>query len=120
MSTPPLSTPSPTDRLFACLAGAVSGFAALAVAELVAVAVRPEAGPVTAVGDSTIDLTPAPVKEWAIRTFGESDKTVLQIGIVVVLAVVAVLLGRWELWRRGAGAAGLMAFGVVGAVAAAT
>ncbi|MFG2331123.1 molybdopterin-dependent oxidoreductase [Streptomyces sp. NPDC048604] len=125
MSTPPQlpapspsARPTPTDRLFACLAGAVAGFAALGVAELVAAAVRPVAGPVTAVGGSVIDLTPAAVKEWAIRTFGESDKTVLQIGIVVVLAVVAVLLGRCELWRRGAGVAGMLAFGVLGAAAA--
>ncbi|XCW06875.1 molybdopterin-dependent oxidoreductase [Streptomyces sp. HUAS MG47] len=96
----------------------MAGFAALGVAELAAAAVRPEAGPVTAVGGAVIDLTPAPVKEWAIRTFGESDKTVLQIGIVLVLAVVALLLGRWELGRRGAGAAGMLVFGAVGATAA--
>ncbi|WOX20235.1 molybdopterin-dependent oxidoreductase [Streptomyces sp. HUAS YS2] len=123
MSSPPplpADPPTPTARLLASVAGVVAGYAALAVAELVAAAVRPEAGPVTAVGGSAIDLTPAPLKEWAIRTFGESDKTVLQLGILVVLAVVAVLLGQWELWRRGAGAAGLLAFGVIGAVAAAT
>ncbi|MGW0564590.1 molybdopterin-binding oxidoreductase, partial [Streptomyces sp. NPDC003016] len=51
--------------------GLLSGFAALAVAELVSAAVRPEAGPVTAVGGAAIDRTPAPVKDWAIRNFGE-------------------------------------------------
>lgn len=50
--------------------GLLAGFAALAVAELVSAAVRPQAGPLTAVGGATIDRTPTPVKDWAIRHFG--------------------------------------------------
>ncbi|BCK71182.1 hypothetical protein Srufu_051350 [Streptomyces libani subsp. rufus] len=49
------------------VSGLVAGYAALAVAELAAVAVRPEASPVTAVGGAAIDPTPAGVKDWAIR-----------------------------------------------------
>lgn len=42
----------------AALGGVIAGFCALAVAELVAALVRPEAGPVTAVGGAVIDRTP--------------------------------------------------------------
>ncbi|MFH8254085.1 sulfite oxidase [Streptomyces roseolus] len=100
------------------LAGLVAGFCALAVAELTAGLVRPEAGPVTVVGGAAIDRTPAPVKDFAIRTFGESDKTVLQLGILAVLALVAMGLGMVALRHRRTGAVGVLLFGLVGAGAA--
>ncbi|MFJ5707951.1 molybdopterin-dependent oxidoreductase [Streptomyces sp. NPDC093105] len=99
-------------------AGLVAGFSALAVAELTAGLVRPEAGPVTVVGGAVIDRTPAPVKDFAIRTFGESDKTILQLGILAVLALVAMGLGVAALRHRTGGAAGILVFGLVGAGAA--
>ncbi|MFD6435860.1 sulfite oxidase [Streptomyces venezuelae] len=100
------------------LSGALAGFAALAVAELLSAAVRPEAGPVVAVGGAAIDRTPASVKDWAIREFGTDDKLVLQSGIVAVLALLAVSLGLLALRHRRIGAAGVLLFGVVGALAA--
>ncbi|MFH7599717.1 molybdopterin-dependent oxidoreductase [Streptomyces racemochromogenes] len=99
-------------------AGLLAAFTALAVAELVAGAVRPAAGPVTVVGGAVIDRTPAGVKDFAIRTFGENDKTVLQLGILAVLALLAVALGVFSLSHRRAGAAGVLLFGIVGAAAA--
>ncbi len=99
-------------------AGVLAAFAALAVAELVAGLVRPAAGPVTVVGGAVIDRTPAAVKDFAIRTFGENDKAVLRLGILAVLAVVALGLGVLALSHRRAGAAGVLLFGVVGAAAA--
>ncbi|MEU6347065.1 molybdopterin-dependent oxidoreductase [Streptomyces sp. NPDC046977] len=102
--------------------GSVSGLlaagAALAVAELAAGALRPEAGPVVAVGGAAIDRTPAAVKDWAIRSFGTNDKLVLQLGILAVLGLLAVALGLVALWFRRAGAAGVLGFGVLGAAAA--
>ncbi|MEW2635320.1 molybdopterin-dependent oxidoreductase [Streptomyces sp. NPDC048389] len=100
------------------LAGLLAAFTALAVAELVAGLVRPAAGPVTVVGGVVIDRTPAAVKDFAIRTFGENDKTVLQLGILVILALIAVALGILALSHRRAGAAGVLLFGIVGAAAA--
>lgn len=100
------------------LAGLLAAFTALAVAELVAGLVRPAAGPVTVVGGALIDRTPAAVKDFAIRTFGENDKAVLRLGILAVLAVIAVGLGVLALSHRRAGAAGVLLFGVVGSVAA--
>ncbi len=102
------------------VAGVVSGYAAIAVAELVSTAVRPQAGPVVAVGGAAIDRTPAAVKDWAVRNFGTNDKFVLQLGILAVLTLFAAALGMTALRFRRAGAAGVLVFGAVGALAAAT
>ncbi|MFE6130191.1 molybdopterin-binding oxidoreductase, partial [Streptomyces sp. NPDC056437] len=99
----------------AAVSGLLSGCAALAVAELVSAAVRPEAGPVTAVGGAAIDRTPAGVKDWAIRSFGTNDKLVLQLGILATLAAFALVLGLVALRFRRVGSAGVLLFGVVGA-----
>ncbi|QES47741.1 molybdopterin-binding oxidoreductase [Streptomyces venezuelae] len=100
------------------LAGLLAAFTALAVAELVAGLVRPAAGPVTVVGGAVIDRTPAAVKDFAIRTFGENDKTVLQLGILAILALIAVGLGILALSHRRVGATGVLLFGIVGSAAA--
>ncbi|MEV8565331.1 molybdopterin-dependent oxidoreductase [Streptomyces sp. NPDC051322] len=100
------------------LAGLLAGYAALAVAELVSAAVRPEAGPVIAVGGAAIDRTPPAFKDYAIRHFGTHDKLVLQLGILAVLTVLAIVLGLLSLRHRKAGALGVLLFGVVGGVAA--
>ncbi|MGW5328017.1 sulfite oxidase [Streptomyces sp. NPDC004014] len=100
------------------LSGALAGFAALAVAELVAAGLRPQSSPVIAVGGASIDATPAPVKDWAIRHFGTDDKLVLQLGILAVLSVLALALGVLAVRFRRVGAAGVLLFGVVGAAAA--
>ncbi|MGA4837364.1 molybdopterin-dependent oxidoreductase [Streptomyces sp. G45] len=102
----------------AALSGLVAGYAALTVAEVVAVAVRPEAGPVTAVGGAVIDRTPSAVKDWAIRQFGTDDKLVLRLGILTALAAFAVAMGLLALRHRRVAAAGTLVFGVIGAVAA--
>ncbi|MFC1438542.1 molybdopterin-dependent oxidoreductase [Streptacidiphilus sp. N1-10] len=104
--------------LFGALSGLVAAFASLAVAELAAVAVRPQASPVTAVGESVIDRTPGALKDYAVRNFGTNDKLMLQLGILVLLALFALGLGLLALrWRR-VGSAGVLAFGLLGAVSA--
>ncbi|MBB1253779.1 molybdopterin-dependent oxidoreductase [Streptomyces sp. OF3] len=113
-----------TDRATATRAalGAVSGLlagcAALAVAELVAALVRPAASPLTAIGGAAVDRTPAPVKDWAIRTFGEQDKAVLQLGMLLTIALFAALLGVLATRRRRTACVVMALFGAVGAVAA--
>ncbi|ROQ35772.1 DMSO/TMAO reductase YedYZ molybdopterin-dependent catalytic subunit [Streptomyces sp. PanSC19] len=99
-------------------AGLLAAFTALAVAELVAGLLRPAAGPVTVVGGAVIDRTPAAVKDFAIRTFGENDKAVLRFGILAVLAFLAIGLGVLGLRHRRIAAAGVLLFGIVGAAAA--
>lgn len=78
---------------FAGLSGLIAGFCALAVAELASAVVRPEAGPIAAVGGAVIDRTPPAVKDFAVRHFGTADKLVLQLGILALLAVFAVAVG---------------------------
>ncbi|MFI6610353.1 sulfite oxidase [Streptomyces sp. NPDC050507] len=103
---------------FAALSGVIAGFCALAVAELVAAVVRPEAGPVAVVGGAVIDRTPPALKDFAVRNFGTNDKLVLQLGILALLAVFAMAVGVLALHRRLLGSAAVLVFGVVGAVAA--
>ncbi|WP_326782164.1 sulfite oxidase [Streptomyces longwoodensis] len=102
----------------AALSGVLAGFTALAVAEPVAAAVRPQSGPVIAVGGASIDATPTAVKDWAIRHFGTDDKLVLQLGILAVLTLLALALGVLALRYRRVGAAGVLLFGAIGAAAA--
>ncbi|NYV73479.1 molybdopterin-dependent oxidoreductase [Streptomyces sp. UH6] len=100
------------------LSGVLAGFVSLAVAELVAAGVRPQSSPVVAVGGAFIDATPAPVKDWAIRQFGSDDKLVLQLGILAVLAALALVLGALATRSRVVGTAGVLVLGAAGAAAA--
>lgn len=118
MTTVRITRTSLTRSTLAALSGLLAGFASLAFAELVSAAVRPEASPVTAVGGAAIDRTPAGVKDWAIRNFGEDDKLVLQLGIVLTLALFALAVGLLALRHRRTGAAAVLLFGMVGAAAA--
>ncbi|WP_405497004.1 molybdopterin-dependent oxidoreductase [Streptomyces sp. NBC_00096] len=102
----------------AAASGLLAGYAALATAELTASLVRPQAGPVTVIGESAIDRTPPALKDFAIRTFGQNDKLVLQLGILATVGLLAALLGVLALRRRRTGAAGVLAFGALGAAAA--
>jgi DMSO/TMAO reductase YedYZ molybdopterin-dependent catalytic subunit len=100
--------------------GLVSAVAALGVGRLVAAFVRPESAPVIAVGNRFVLATPEWLKDFAIRTFGQHDKTALLAGIYLVLAGYAVAVGVVGVRRRWLGAAGVAVFGVVGVLAAVT
>src|SRR6266566_5315474 len=106
------------------LAGAVAGMLAAAVAigaaQLVAGLTVPASSPVLAVGQTAIDLTPAPVKDFAISTFGTADKTVLLGGILVVLALYAAVVGILAVRRLAFGMWGLGLFAFIGLAAALT
>ena len=64
-----------------------------------------------------INLTPSPVKEWAIQTFGTSDKTFLTVMVVVVISALIAVAAIWERARIPLGTAVLVAAGVAGSVA---
>jgi DMSO/TMAO reductase YedYZ molybdopterin-dependent catalytic subunit len=106
------------------LPGAVAGVLAAAVAigaaQLVAGLTAPASSPVLAVGQAAIDLTPLPVKNFAISTFGTADKTVLLGGILVVLAVYAAGVGIVAVRRLAFGMWGLGLFAFIGLWAALT
>ncbi|MGW0147348.1 sulfite oxidase [Streptomyces sp. NPDC003333] len=110
-------TPWPRIALGA-LSGVLAGFAALAVADLLAGLARPQAGPIVAVGSASIDATPAAVKDWAVRRFGTDDKFVLQVGILAVLTALALTSGALAVRFRRVSAAGILLLGGVGAAAA--
>ena len=100
------------------LAGLLTGAVALGVAELTAAVTGPNGAPVVAVGETAINLTPVPVKEFAIAHFGTHDKQALVTGIVVLLAAFAVLIGVLAVRRLAYGLAALAAFAAVGVAAA--
>ncbi|WP_367134590.1 molybdopterin-dependent oxidoreductase [Saccharothrix sp. HUAS TT1] len=80
-------------RSTAALVGTLGVAAALAAGHLVAGVVGPSASPFLAVGNTAIDFTPSPLKDFAVRTFGTYDKLVLLLGMAVVLLVAAVVAG---------------------------
>ncbi|WP_240197611.1 molybdopterin-dependent oxidoreductase, partial [Nonomuraea lactucae] len=101
-------------------AGVAAGAVALGVAQLSAALVGPEASPVVAVGNAAVDLTPAPVKDFAIATFGENDKTVLIAGVLVVLTGFAAVIGVLARRRAVYAYAGPALLGAVGVAAVLT
>jgi DMSO/TMAO reductase YedYZ molybdopterin-dependent catalytic subunit len=99
------------------LAGLLAGAVALGVSELTAAATGARGAPVVAVGEAAINLTPVPVKEFAITHFGTHDKLALVTGILVLLAGFAAVIGLLAVRRAAFGLAGLAAFAAVGVVA---
>ncbi len=96
-----------TQRLLHAGFGVLATIVGMAAGHLVAALTEPAASPVLAVGSTVIDLTPTPLKEWAIAHFGTHDKTVLVGSVlagVLLLAAVAGLLAR----RRFVYGAGLL------------
>ena len=100
------------------LAGLLTGAVALGVAELTAAVTGPNGAPVTAVGETAINLTPVPVKEFAIAHFGTHDKAALVAGILMLLAAFAALIGVLAVRRLAYGLAALAVFAAVGVAAA--
>jgi DMSO/TMAO reductase YedYZ molybdopterin-dependent catalytic subunit len=99
--------------------GIVTALVSLGVAQLVAAALAsPIGAPVDAVGALSIDHTPAAVKNFAISSFGSSDKTVLVWGIRVVLLVLAVVVGILAVRRLWYGLVGLAVLTAIGVYAA--
>lgn len=120
-------TPDPTERpampvrpipkSMAAIAGLTAGGLAVAIGMLVA-AITDVVSPIDAVGSEVIDRTPLWLKERAIEWFGTNDKLALRIGIVIILAGAAALIGVASIRRPWVGLVGFMAFGFIGALAA--
>ena len=92
-------------RLLYALFGVLATLVGVATGHFVASLLNPASSPVLAVGSQVIDLTPTPMKEWAIRQFGDADKTILVgsvMGGVLALAAVGGLL-TLRRFRFGAG-----------------
>jgi DMSO/TMAO reductase YedYZ molybdopterin-dependent catalytic subunit len=118
LPNPPRSTDrNLVDRpwIRATIAGLLSMAAAL-VAGWFAAELLDVGSPVADVGNRVVDHTPTGVREWAISTFGTSDKNVLQIGTVLILAIVSILVARAAMRWRPLIVAGPVVFGLIGVV----
>jgi len=87
------------------LAGVLATVAGVGAAHLTAAVLTPASSPVLAVGSAVIDLTPTPLKQWAIREFGTYDKPLLIGSVFLVTLIVAGLAGRLAERRLPAGSA---------------
>ncbi|MFM7069045.1 MAG: molybdopterin-binding oxidoreductase, partial [Actinomycetes bacterium] len=124
MTTPsriwPADTEGPTrdSAWVGGVSGVVAAVAGLGAAELFGGIARARTSPVFSVGDRGVDLVPPCVKDWAIATFGTSDKVVLLGGVLVLLGVGAACTGVVALRRgRPAAALGVAVFTAIGVVA---
>ena len=98
------------------LTGLVAAGTGLAVGELVAGFSSELRSPVAKVGDRVIDWVPKWMKNFAIRNFGTSDKTVLIWTIIAVIAIAAAVVGIVTVrGRRGVGIGFAVVFGLFGA-----
>ena len=102
------------------VAGLLSGAIGVCVGYLVSGFTGPVGSPVVATAELSIDLSPPPVKNFAIREFGTHDKLVLQIGVLVVLALFAAAIGVLAQRREANGLTGIAIFGAIGLIAAGT
>jgi DMSO/TMAO reductase YedYZ molybdopterin-dependent catalytic subunit len=98
-------------------AGIAAAAVGLGVAQLLATFFSPAADVRTSVGTAVVNLTPGPVKEWAIQTFGTADKLFLSVMVLVVIAAVAALTARWEQSRIPLGSLAMLAAGAAGCAA---
>ncbi len=99
------------------MAGIAAAAVSLGVTSLLAAFVGPRADSRTAVGSAVIDLTPGPVKEWAITTFGTADKLVLSVLVLGVIAIIAAVAGSLETRLVPIGSAVIVLAGVAGSAA---
>src|SRR5271166_832957 len=112
--------PRPPHALAGAGAGVLAAAVAIGAGQLAAGLTIPQSSPVLAVGQAAIDLTPLPVKNFAISAFGSHDKTVLLGGILVVLALYAAVVGMVAVRRLAFGMWGLALFAFIGLTAALT
>jgi DMSO/TMAO reductase YedYZ molybdopterin-dependent catalytic subunit len=113
----PAAPPGRLPRTRAIAVAFVSLIAALGAGHLVSAFVGPSASPFVAVENWVRDSSPHPVVEWAKNTFGTADKTVLFIGVTVVILGVTVLAGLLSRTRPIPGLIIAGGLGVVGFVA---
>lgn len=85
-------------RRAGALASVLITAVSVATSHLVAAAVAPAYSPFFVIGNQIIDLTPTPVKNWAIETLGTYDKPVLLgsigLGTIVLVAIAGAVWSR--------------------------
>lgn len=98
----------PHPKLSSFVAGLLAALGGTAAGHLVAALTNPASSPVLAVGTAVINLTPTPVKVWAVRELGTADKPVLIGSVLVVALLFAGVAGLVARRRFGLGVAMLM------------
>lgn len=99
------------------IAGIAAASVSLGVAQLVGIPFGARADARTAIGSAVVDLTPGPIKEWAIQTLGSLDKLFVAVVVLVAIATIAAVAGTLETRRRPLGSAAIAAAGVLGCIA---
>ena len=99
------------------IAGVAAASVSLGVAQLVGIPFGARADARAAIGSTVVDLTPGPVKEWAIQTLGSLDKFFVSVVVLVVIATIAAIAGTLETQRRPLGSAMIVAAGILGCIA---
>ncbi|MBA2954893.1 molybdopterin-dependent oxidoreductase [Nocardioides sp. MAH-18] len=107
-----------SNRLLSFGLGVLAALVGVAAGHLAAALTTPAASPVLAVGSEVIDLTPTPLKEWAVRELGTRDKPVLVGSVLVGVLVLAGIAGLLARRRFRYGAVLLVALVAVPAVLA--
>jgi DMSO/TMAO reductase YedYZ molybdopterin-dependent catalytic subunit len=110
----PMAVASSNERM---IAGVAAAAVSLGVAQLVGIPFGARADARAAIGSDVVDLTPGPVKEWAIQTLGSLDKLFVAVVVLVVIATIAAIAGTLETQRRPLGSAVIAAAGVLGCIA---
>jgi DMSO/TMAO reductase YedYZ molybdopterin-dependent catalytic subunit len=110
----PMAVASSNERM---IAGVAAASVSLGVAQLVGIPFGARADARAAIGSVAVDLTPGPIKEWAIQTLGSLDKLFVAIVVLVVIATIAAIAGTLETQRRPLGSAAIAAAGVLGCIA---
>ena len=101
------------------LAGAAAAGLGLGVSELLVGLVAGFPSLFEGLGDWVVDISPTPVKNFAIETFGTADKLVLLISIAVVTLAIGAIVGILARKRFWLAATVFITFGVVAALTAA-
>jgi DMSO/TMAO reductase YedYZ molybdopterin-dependent catalytic subunit len=99
------------------IAGVAAASVSLGVAQLVGIPFGARADARTAIGTVVIDLTPGPIKEWAIQTLGPLDKLFLAVVVLIVIAAIAAIAGSLETQRRPVCSAVIALAGALGCTA---
>jgi len=99
------------------LAGIAAASVSVGVVQLAGIPFGARADAATATGSMVVDLTPGPIKEWAIQMLGSLDKLFLAVVFLVVIAAIAAIAGTIETRRRPFGSAVIAAAGVLGCIA---
>nr|WP_082280092.1 molybdopterin-dependent oxidoreductase [Mycobacterium colombiense] len=99
------------------IAGVAAATVSLGIAQLVGIPFGARADARAAIGSVAVDLTPGPIKEWAIQTLGSLDKLFVSVVVLVAIATIAAIAGTLETSRRPLGSATIGAAGILGCIA---